>query len=205
MFKKYAITATLILLLITGCGISQSELSSIIEETQSAIGTPVPITIIETVEVPVTVEITRVVEKVVVVTPTEKPSPEEESARQDFRNIIIEMVEDFEDVELLNSVKIEDGVLDIEFMTRWASRDRQPDVSYKLIKLLAEVLIRSEIDEEFAQFLFDGNNPTIRIVSYSTDGDYRYSSSTSWSIIEALYEKSVTYQNWVDEADAGFK
>ena len=207
MYKKYGPIAIIIMLLITSCGISESELASIVEETQSAIGMPVPITVIETVEVPVTVtvEVTRVVEKEVLVTPTEKPLPEAESARRDFRKLVIEMVEDFEDVELLNSVKIEDGVLEIEFMTRWASRDRQPDISYKLIKLFAEVLIRGDVDDELAQLLFDGNNPTIRIVSYSTDGDYRYSSNTSWLMIKSLFEKSITYQDWVEGSSAGFK
>ena len=69
---------------------------------------------------------------------------------------------------------------------------------------MADILINSNIDEELAQLIFDGSAPRILIVSYSTSGEYKYTSITSWSTLESLNDKAISYDEWVDEADAGF-
>ena len=67
-----------------------------------------------------------------------------------------------------------EGTLEIEEHIRWASRDRQPDAQWGSITFIA---LFFGLTDEKPIGLF-GGEPLIHIVTVSTDGEYRYESTT---------------------------
>ena len=146
-------------------------------------------------------------------TPTPKPTskPTEtpvaltrEDVHAEFTKIIIETLEDIDDIELINLVRFdENGILEIEFSTIWASDDSQPDASYLAIKFLAALF--SMIDQEDARKLTGGPGLSIHIVTYSSNGNYRYESLTPFDVLQQIEQKKISYDEWVKAANAGFR
>lgn len=144
--------------------------------------------------------------EVIVVTPTLTKTPTN-PPQSEFLNIIIQMLELQDDIEEISVVKGENGILVIEYFTKWASRDRQPIVTYRLIQDLSYIMIDNNKSEaDYAWFCGDGNASFgIDITSYSTDGDYRYKSFTNYLTLEKVNNKSISYDEWVLASGAGFK
>jgi hypothetical protein len=191
----------------------------------SACGEPEPQTVEVTREVgvPQTVEVTRevtkIVEKVVketvevevVVTatprPTRRPTATPERTMEDWQSemaeAIISDLEGFSDVERVNLVRWDEGLLEIEVQTQWASRDNQPEVSWTIIATFAEPL--ADMSEGQRMALTGSEDLTVKLTTYSTDGDYRYRSETDFSTLVKLKNRSMSYDEWVQAANAGFR
>lgn len=143
--------------------------------------------------------------------PTQAPTQTKnvEEVKEQFRQVIISILEDGEGLEDIDSVSVVryggPGILDIELATKWASRDRQPAVTYKIIQFLAEVLADDENDKELIMLIFGGNDLKINITTFSTQGSYRYQSLTDWATLELVKAKDISYDEWVSASGAGFK
>lgn len=165
----------------------------------------------QTVEV--TREVTRIVEQTVevLVTPTPTVPPPAtatpERAMEDWQSEIgealISDLEGFDDVERVNLVRWDTGLLEIEVNTVWASRDNQPEVSWNIVTTLADVL--TQMTEGQRMTLTGSRNLTLRLTTYSTDGDYRYVSETDFSTLVKLDSRSISYEEWIQAANAGFR
>lgn len=144
--------------------------------------------------------------EIIIIEPTTTNTPTR-APQSEFIDIIRELVEKHSDIERVSLVKGENGILVIEFFTQWASRDRQPIVSYDLIDIFAFVLIDSnKSEEDLAWFCGDETAKFgIDITSYSTSGGYRYKSFTDYSTLENVNKKSISYDGWVTASEAGFK
>lgn len=129
-----------------------------------------------------------------------------EEVQDEFVELVIRMLEDdvVEDIESVTLVRLnDDGVLEIELKSRWASRDSQPDLSFTIISWFAHVF--SELTEESYYKLANGHDFIFSLTTYSTDGDYRYKSETNVELLQKLFQKKVSYEEWVQEANAGFQ
>jgi hypothetical protein len=171
------------------------------------------------VPVPQTVEVTREVTKIVqqtvevevVVTPTPTPLPPAtatpERTTEDWQSEIGEAIvsdlEGWDDVQRVNLVRWSEEGVEIELHTVWASRDNQPEVSWDIITVLSEVW--ADMTEGQRVTLTGSEDFTMRLTTYSTDGDYRYVSETDFDTFVKVNNRSMGYEEWVQAANAGFR
>jgi hypothetical protein len=137
-------------------------------------------------------------------TRTSIPTTSLEQLRTDFSSTVADAITNIEDVETINMVRIANRKLEIELRTRWASQDRQPIVSYELIQLLATGTVNN-ISADKAAWFVESDKFSIYLVTYSTDGDFRYESTTDWDTLEKLDNQSISYDEWVTASNAGFR
>jgi ABC-type oligopeptide transport system substrate-binding subunit len=108
------------------------------------------------------------------------------------------------DIDSITTLRKGNDSLEIELRTIWASKDRQPNVSFEAIQLLA--ITFANLREGQALNFVTGNPQhfSILLTTYSVDGNYKYSSLTYYDTLVKLYNKQITYSEWVNEAKAGF-
>ncbi len=124
--------------------------------------------------------------------------------RQSIVDAVITDLATFEDVESVSVARFNNGVLEIELKTVWASQDRQPDVSWKIISAFAGAYGKVPKTNMFR--IAGGPGPfAIQLTTYSTDGGYRYQSVSDWDTLAKLASKSMSYEEWVTTSGAGFK
>lgn len=134
--------------------------------------------------------------------PTPKPTTDINELRTQLLDAVATDVGNILDVQSVTLTRFNKGVLEIELKTRWASRDSQADVSFAVIQPLAK---------SFAAFNRDGLETVaggpfaIHLTTYSTDGNYRYQSTTDFDTLTKLANRSMSYAEWVAAAGAGFK
>jgi len=140
--------------------------------------------------------------------PTEIPTATKtnEEIEEVFRQGIIILLETMlvNDIENINLARIRDNILELEIKTQWASRDYQPDVSYKIVQyvaILAKQIIKD--DNGWRQRFPDGVN--LNLLTYSVNGDYPYQSLTDFETLLDVDNKKISYQEWVEASNAGFK
>ncbi len=140
--------------------------------------------------------------------PTEQPtitaSPQVQETKDAILLDIAQMLEESGDTESVTTIRPGQDSLEIELVVKWASRDRQPNASFEVIKLLA--IVFGGADERKALNFVTGNptNFSILLNTYSAGGDYKYSSLTYYDTLVKLNKKQITYDEWVSESGAGF-
>jgi hypothetical protein len=135
-------------------------------------------------------------------TPTKTPAPSMDELRQGLLDALVSDLGNIFDVESVSVVRFNDGALEIELKTIWASKDHQPDVSWELIQVLAPVF--AEANEKTVNTLAGGPF-VLALTTYATDGDYRYQSSTDYDTLQKIASKSMSHDEWIVAAEAGFK
>jgi hypothetical protein len=101
-------------------------------------------------------------------------------------------------------VRFANNRFEIEIKTRWASQDRQPDVSYKIVQFFAAIFV-DNFAADVAAKLADSDKFSLYLVTYSTDGDYRYESTTDYDTLVKLNNHVISYDEWVAASNAGFR
>ena len=138
--------------------------------------------------------------------PTETPAKSREQIRLEFAQLWIDVLEEnVDDVEVVTMSRINNGRLEIELRTIWASQDSQPDISYDAIQIIAEILIGSKMSRETAAEIVGGDEFSVYLVTYSTDGDYQYESTTNYDTLVQVGNRSISYNEWVTASNAGFR
>lgn len=118
------------------------------------------------------------------------------------------LLEVWDDVESVNLVRGNNGTLEIEIKTIWASKDNQSKVSYDLIKIFAKFFstyIRTSSETELSEMMGGQGKFAISITTYSTDNDYRYKSLTDLATLIKVEISEISYDEWVISANAGFR
>jgi hypothetical protein len=133
-----------------------------------------------------------------------------EQSRSDFIFIITAALQEgikqgVLDIESFDTVRIANGRLEIEATTKWASQDRQPVVSRDIVQYCLAVMVPGVLTAEEAAYLVGSDKFTVNLVTYSTDGDYRYESTTDYDTLVQVKNKSITYDEWVTASNAGFR
>jgi len=144
--------------------------------------------------------------KTLMLTLTSRPTktPDQEEVVQRVIDTLAEYIESYNDVESVTTIRKGDESFEIEAKTLWASKDKQPSVSFQIIQALAEVF--GAITEDKA-LNFVKNYPehfSVLLTTYSTDGGHKYSSLTYYDTLVKLVNKQITYDEWVTESGAGF-
>lgn len=205
----------LIIFAISGCGPSKAEIDKQIEEAIQK--TNVVGMVAETQSAPTKTEVptkrptrTKGPTKTPSPTKTSRPtatatvtrSPEE--FKQEMSAAVIKLLEAFEDIETVNMVRYaDDGSLEIEVKTVWASQDRQMDVHYLIVQVMADAF--AKYDEAKMNELSGGNRFGIALTSLSTDGDYRLQSYTEYAVLVLIDYKAITMEEWQTMAGASFR
>lgn len=101
--------------------------------------------------------------------------------------------------------RFRDGVLELEYRARFASRDSQPDVSWRIVQLVAAFFGSGSFTPVTTAILASGESFSVRISTYSALGDYRYSSMTTYDQLVAIAGKQMSNAEWVAASGAGFE
>ena len=111
----------------------------------------------------------------------------------------VDALEKFSDqleIETVNMVRLNDvGVFQIEVKTMWASKDVQPNISYEIISFLSKAWYQMSKDTLIEISGSSIDNFYVEIVTYSTNGDYRYYSLTDYDLMNKLYKKPYLMKN----------
>lgn len=208
--KKFSSIAFLIMLL-AACSPSENTIQTAIAQTQASQPT---ITLTET-QVPPTLTATRT-PRPPTITPTRTRYPtniapaEQTATIQAYRDGFIEIVKNDLirniDMKELTMIRADDGLLEIEFITLWASRDNQPMESYNMIRFLAQDIDPSQVSQRDLAYITGGAGLfRISITSMSVDGNYRYHSLTDYDTLKDIHDQAISYDEWVAAAQAGFE
>lgn len=197
MKRKWMIAIVLLISACSSVTTSQSEIQTAIAQTEAAKPSP-------TITVKPAKEVTATAEPTKTATPTATPEIQNiEELRDEFLRVTVEALESLDDIQAVTVARIGGGILEIEIRTVWASKDRQPDVSYLLINAYFATAFKDWAQSD-VENLFDGPNPIIRVVSYSSEGSYKYQSMTNWITLMKLANRQITYEEWLIAANAGF-
>ena len=121
-----------------------------------------------------------------------------------FPTALANILEGVDGVESVTMVRPGVLSLEIELKTMWASKDKQPNVSFNAIQKLAIVFGGTSEDWGLLLVTTHQQHFSILLTTYSVDGNYKYSSLTYYDTLVKLYNKQMTYDEWVKEAKAGF-
>jgi hypothetical protein len=140
---------------------------------------------------------------------TRGPTNTPPKTREEIRSEFVQLWADYlpvsvSDVETITTSRINNGRLEIELKTMWASEDRQANVSYEIIQALAEILVDGMPPKTAAEIV-GSDEFIVDLVTYSTNGDYRYESTTNYDTLLKVHNKSITYDEWVATSNAGFR
>jgi hypothetical protein len=199
--------------ILSACGPSSEQIQAAIEKTRVAAAAATAS--VPTATATVTKQPTRTIaptstpspipsqtnEPVIVPTATDAAGIEEN--RSKIKEAVSLIAESSSDIQSVDMVRFVDGTFEIEAKTKWASRDRQADVSYELIKLFAYAYCR--YDEKTITEKLGADTFAIKLVTYSTNGDYRYESFSNYALLYQVYEKTISHEEWIKAAGADFK
>lgn len=198
MNKYIPLIAILVACMLVSCGSSEAEVATSVAQTMEAQPT-------ETATVAPSATNTQEPTSPPAPTDTESSPQTVEEIGRELLDLTTEFVEGVDGVEAVNLMRFKDGSLDIELRTMWASKDRQPDVSFDVIRLIAEGFIQGGFSESGLLKLTGGDSFSVHLVTYSTDGDYRYESETDYETLQQLESLAISYDEWVAAANAGFR
>lgn len=198
MNKNTPLVIFLIACMLVSCGSSEAEIATSVAQTMEAQSEE------EAAQEP-TATNTQEPTSPPAPTNTEEAPQTAEDIGKELLELTAQFVEDVYGVEAVNLIRFKDGRLEIELRTKWASRDRQPDVSFDVIRLIAEGFIKGGFSETDLLKLTSGDSFSVYLVTYSTDGDYRYESETDFETLQQLDDLAISYDEWVAAANAGFR
>lgn len=137
--------------------------------------------------------------------PSATPQPElsMEERQTALTQAIIGEVEQLYDVDRVSLVRFGTGFLEMEVFTAWASESRQPPVSWTIVNMLADALAATTPNQRLN--LTGSEDLLLRLTTYSTNAEYRYKSETDYSTMVKLNNRSISYEEWLQLANAGFR
>jgi hypothetical protein len=194
MNKSYSrISILVLILLLVACAPSASQIQTAVAKTQAVLPTDT---------------LANIPEPTSLTTPTKLPVGTTVAQFQEtieaFPLALANMLEDVDGVDSVTMVRPGVVSLEIELRTTWASKDKQPNVSFNAIQMLADVFGGTSEDWALLFVKTHQQHFSILLTTYTIDGDYKYSSLTYYDTLVKLYDKQITYDEWVNEAKAGF-
>ncbi len=110
---------------------------------------------------------------------------------------------DYVGAEAANVARFANGAIELEYRTRWSAQTNQPDVSYRIVQEIGDVV--KGWSPEVARVLFGDPDFRVNLTTYSSLGNYRYQSSTTFTVLRQVGQKALTYQEWLTASQAGFR
>ena len=135
---------------------------------------------------------------------TETPGPAThfEEVRNNLLNAVVTDVSGYAGVKNVTLARFNNGMLEIDLTTKWASQDSQPAMSFTVIQALADSF--GTLDRDVLEYLAEGSFK-IHLTTHSANGDYRYQSMTDWDTLKNLANKAISQEEWAKAAGAAFK
>jgi hypothetical protein len=208
---KKIFLVVLILMVITACQPSEEAIQQAIAETQAANPTEM---VGETEVIEIIKTSTETPKPINTELPTFTPSPDftntPSRSPEELSQIFLDGVEGIlmtlgsDDVNSINLIRMQENILEIELVTNWASKDKQPNTSYNVVKLFTTFAEAWEKPDNQLFSLFP-EGFDINLTTYSIMGDYKYSSFTDFETLKKISKKSISYEEWVDLSSAEFK
>jgi len=192
--KRQMACLLIVWFIIAGCQPSESAINTVIAKTQAAI----PIATLTFTPNPTSTPKPTATPKPMF---TQTPKPSLEEVRKNLLTSIIDGLSEFTDIESVTSARFNNGALEIELKTIWASQERQPVVSFTIVKSLSEAF--AKLNKENLEVVVGGPF-TINLTTYSVYEEYRYTSVTDWDTLVKLAKKSISFEEWVLLSSAGF-
>jgi hypothetical protein len=124
-------------------------------------------------------------------------------ARNQMTTALTEWLKSQPVVSYLHTVQFKDNNIQAELRTCYATKERQPEVSYQIIQGLADML--SGLSMEHSMLLANGGVLSLDLITYSIDNLFKYESVTTYPTLLMVASKSITYDDWVRVSGAGFK
>ncbi len=115
----------------------------------------------------------------------------------------INVIELASGVQRVNLLRWSTGQLEVELSTIYSSRGNQPDVSWNVVTLIAEVFSALGPGQRFN--LTGSEDFVFSLTTYSDNGDYRYYSETNYETFVRLNNRSISYNEWIEASVAGFR
>lgn len=211
---KKLILLSLVCILLAGCGPSEADIQQAIEQTQAAAPTIGPTETLRNLLIQPTDP--NAPTKVPYKSPTPKPTktarptskptntPNVDKIVNDTIAGLEELIIGFTETESITMIRPGKEAFEIEVKTSNYAKDSQPDISFEIAKILGEVF-GTATETQLLHFI-DGyaEKFSVIITTYSAEGKYKYQSRTYYDTLIKLYNKRITYDEWVQESNAGF-
>ena len=103
----------------------------------------------------------------------------------------------------VNLVLFQTGLLEVELGNLYHSRQHQPEVSWYAIIMLADLFAATTPEQRIG--LTGSEELAVRLTTRSGGLDYTYRSQTDYATMVRLNKRSISYDEWVQIAGAGFE
>jgi hypothetical protein len=110
------------------------------------------------------------------------------------------MLEAHTDIEEVLQAELAEGVLELEILIKYATKDLQPRTSFDIVRLLVRnlIVVKGGTAEPMAAAGLSVHS--IVLTTVSGDRHYRYHTSTDWALMQELYQGSLNYLEWAEAA-----
>lgn len=194
--------------LLVGCQPSAEDIERAIAQTQAALpptstSTQVPLAT-NTPRPTATARATSTSTKEPTALPTNTSTPDSVKIIEKVIADLSDLLLNYADVSSITTIRRGELSFEIEAKTKYSSQSNQPDVSFQIIRMLAEIFAPLGEGKALNFVKGDPEHFSISLTTYSEDGDYKYFSQTDFDTLVNLYKKQITYEEWVIESGAGF-
>lgn len=176
----------LLSLSLSACAPSEAQIAAAIAQTQTAAYTP-----------PATETATPTALPTDTPSPSDTPTPSLDFSS--FEAYIVSTINSVEDVRVVHWVRLENGVVNIDFQTKWQAADNQPQAHYNIIKQLSGFCANSSADQVL---LYTGvADPSIHITTQSVDELYVFESTTTFKQCVSVGLNGLNFKDWQTQAE----
>jgi hypothetical protein len=184
--KRLVPILILFCLSISACTPSEAQIAAAIAQTQTAAYTP-----------PATETVTPTV--LPSDTPTASDTPTPALDYSTFEAYIVSTINSVEDVRVVHWVRLENGIVNIDFQTKWQAADNQSQAHYNIIKQLSGFCANTSADQVL---LYTGvSAPSIHITTQSVDELYVFESTTTFKQCVSVGLNELNYKDWQAQAE----
>lgn len=182
--KRLVILIFIASILLSACSPSEAQISAAIGQTQTAGYTPPP-------------TVTSLPTATSIVLPTNTPTLVYDFST--FESYIVSTINSVDDVRVVHWVRLEDGVVNIDFQTKWQASENQPQAHYNITKQLSGFCANS-MEDQIRKYT-GVSTPQIHITSQSVDELYMFESTTTFKQCVAVGLNELNYKDWLTQAE----
>lgn len=135
--------------------------------------------------------------------PTETPTPlattsaQQTAAWDTFESTITSLITSMDDVRVVHWVRMENGVINIDFQTKWQAAENQTQAQYNVIKQLSGFCTNS-MEQQIYNYT-GVMDPSIHITTQSVDELYIFESTTTFQQCVDVGFGNLNYKDWTSQ------
>jgi hypothetical protein len=172
-------------LILASCAPSEAQIAAALAQTQTAAATAIPLPTDTATPAPT-------------IALTATTSAQQTAAWDTFETTIVSLVTSMEDVRIVHWVRMVDGVINIDFQTKWQAADNQTQSQYNVIKQLSGFCTNTMEQQIYS---YTGvMDPSIHITTQSVDDLYIFESTTTFQQCVDIGFGNLNYKDWLTQA-----